>query len=82
MADDRIAALEDDVTALRSAYHALLGRLAVLETRGEERAGEGDRLRAVELTLASLRARVTLVGMLLSLLVLPVAVRLLLGGGP
>ena len=82
MADDRIAALEDDVTALRSAYHALLGRLAVLETRGEERAGDADLLHALREDVVSLRTSVRLVGGLLAAVVLPVAVRLLLGGGP
>ena len=56
MADDRLSSLEADVTALRAAYHALLGRTTTLETRVEERAGEADRLRDVELAVAGLRA--------------------------
>jgi len=81
MADDRLAALEADVTALRAAYHVLLGRTATLEAVAGERAGDADLLRALREDVVSLRTSVRLVGGLLAAVVLPVAVRLLLGGG-
>lgn len=61
MQDDRLTALEREVTAHAHRLDAAEARLAVI-------AEEANRLRAVEVQVAGLSARVTLVGALLALL--------------
>ena len=62
--------------ALRGAHLALVARAAVLESRAQRADDEADRLRALELAVAGLRARISLVGAAL-VIVIPIAVRLL-----